>query len=51
MKINEYDEQLDTLVKSTLHEKADRCEVSDGLKEQLDQVIKKREEKMNCRTD
>lgn len=45
--MNNYDEEIDTLVKSTLHEKADYCKVSDGLKERIDQVIEKRKEKIN----
>lgn len=46
IRMNNYDEKIDTLIKSTLQEEVGNYEVSDRVKEKIDQRIKEEKEKI-----
>lgn len=47
MRMNNYDEKIDALIKSTLQEEVGNYEVSDRVKEKIDQRIKEEKKKSN----
>ena len=45
--MNNFDEKIDALIRSALQEKADDYEVSDDVKERIDQRIREEKEKLD----